>query len=554
MCRHFVMERNSPDTRTNVRLEPNPIHEQPMSHPNDAFNELETADYSRVRNAALIGAGIAGLVTAKTLLAQGIACTLFERSACVGGVWADGYLNFGVQLQKELFEFPDWPLKEDTPQFTPGPIFKQYLDDYADHFAVRPHIRFNTSVDQVEPIGEQAFPRWRVKFREASEDGSECGSEDFDLVVVCTGLYSNIPHLPKLPAREDYQGKVHHVSEIKSPAMLEGKRVGILGFGKSATDIAIEAAEHASETHLVARQLHWPIPRKLAGVLPFKWGVLSRLSSALYPLYKTPSRVERALHMFGKPLVWSYWRLVETLLRFQFRLGSRFGTRVSLVPAEPMEIDTFGEASMVLQPDLFRLVRQGRISLHQGEVISYTPTGIKLACGAEINVDVVVAATGWRCDHSFLSASLRSKLAIADDGLYLYRQMLHPEVPGLVFIGYSSTVTNILTYSLQARWLGELLAGKHQLPSNRAMADEIEALKSWKRSWMPPSTARGARLIAHMQHYHDELLRDFGANPRRKRGFLAVLKEVISPYQPSDYRAIAAGDWEKQEGRYDRCA
>ncbi len=201
-----------------------------LSNAHEKLNELETADYSRVRNAAIIGAGIAGLVTTKTLLAQGIVCTIFERKDCVGGVWADGYLNFGVQLQKELFEFPDWPLKEDVPQVTPGPIFRQYLDDYADHFAVRPHIRFDTSVDHVEPIGKQELPRWRVNFR----NGDTNGSEEFDLVVVCTGLYSNIPYLPKLPAQEDYRGEVHHVSEIMSAALLEGKRVGIIGFGKSA--------------------------------------------------------------------------------------------------------------------------------------------------------------------------------------------------------------------------------------------------------------------------------------------------------------------------------
>ncbi len=520
-----------------------------MSNPHEGYDALETADYARVRSAAIIGAGIAGLVTAKTLLAQGIACTVLEQKTSVGGVWADGYINFGVQLQKELFEFPDWPLKEDVPQFTPGPIFQQYLDDYADHFAIRPHIRFDTTVNHVEPIGEQTSPRWRVKYCQAGEHGSK----DFDLVVVCTGLYSNIPYLPKFPGQEDYQGKVHHVSEIKAAALLEGKRVGVVGFGKSATDMALEAAHLASETHLVVRKLHWPVPRKLAGILPFKWGVLSRLCSALYPQYKTPSRLERALHRFGKPVVWSYWRLVETLLRFQFRLGSRFGTRESLVPDEPMEIDTFGEASMVLQSDLFRLVRQGRISFHKGEISNYTASGVKLADGSEIDVDVLVLATGWRCDHSFLSDTLRRQLGFSDDGLYLYRQMLHPDVSGLAFIGYTSTVTNILTYCLQARWLGELLAGKHRLPTNGAMTDEIEALKSWKRSWMPVSAARGARLIAHMQHYHDELLRDFGANPLRKRGFWAPLMEIVSPYQPSDYRAIAAGDWEKQEGRLDRC-
>ena len=63
------------------------------------------------------------------------------------------------------------------------------------------------------------------------------------------------------------------------------------------------------------------------------------------------------------------------------------------------------------------------------------------------------------------------------------------------------------------------------------------------------SAARGARLLLHMLYYHDELLRDFGADPLRKRGILAPLKELLVPYQPSDYRSIVAGDWEALEGR-----
>ena len=75
-----------------------------------------------VRRIGIIGAGVAGLATAKTLLAEGYDCTVFERAPRVGGVWADGYVNFGVQVQKELYEFPDWPLPEEAPNFTPGPI------------------------------------------------------------------------------------------------------------------------------------------------------------------------------------------------------------------------------------------------------------------------------------------------------------------------------------------------------------------------------------------------------------------------------------------------
>ena len=74
-------------------------------------------------------------------------------------------------------------------------------------------------------------------------------------------------------------------------------------------------------------------------------------------------------------------------------------------------------------------------------------------------------------------------------------------------------------------------------------------MKAWKCEWMPFSKARGARLLLHMLSYHDELLTDFGANPFRKRGVLAPLKELIVPYQPSDYDVIVSGAWEQLEGR-----
>ncbi len=115
--------------------------------------------------------------------------------------------------------------------------------------------------------------------------------------------------------------------------------------------------------------------------------------------------------------------------------------------------------------------------------------------------------------------------------------------------GRASTFLSVLTYCLQARWLAELIAGRHAVPSREPVLAEIAQLKVWKRGWMPFSASCGARLLLHMLHYHDELLQDFGANPLRKRGILAPLKELFVPYQPSDYRSIVAGDWEASEGR-----
>jgi dimethylaniline monooxygenase (N-oxide forming) len=491
-----------------------------------------------VKTVGIIGAGVAGLATAKVLAAEGLHCTLFERNSTVGGVWADGYSNFGVQVQKELYEFPEYPLPEGTPDFTPGPIVQKYLTDYADGFGITPHIRFNTTVVSVEER-VSSKPGWILTYRE----GNALQRNDFDLIVVCIGLYSNVPYLPVFPGCDSFRGEIMHISAVKRREQLKGKRVAVVGFGKSATDAAVESAAVAAETSIIFRTPHWPVPRKLAGILPFKWGMLHRLTSTLIPLYQRPSPVERVVHTAGKPFVWLFWRLVELLLFIQCGLSSHFKTRESMVSSIPIEVDCFGESTMFPRPEFYRLVRKGVINAQRTEIAECTATGVVLENGKRLAVDVIVFGTGWRTDYGFLPEKVRASLNIEDDGLYLYRHMVHPDVVNIVFIGCNAaTLCNILTYSLQARWLVELIKGNHRLPSREIMLRDVEEMKIWKRKWMPFSHARGARLLLHQLHYYDELLKDFGANPRRKTGFFAPLKELIDPYEPNDYRSIVSGE------------
>ena len=497
-------------------------------------------DWTAVKSVGIVGAGVAGLVTARTLIAEGLDCTLFERAGVLGGVWRDGYSNFGVQVQRELYEVPDWPLPEGTPDFTPGPIMQRYLADFADHFGVTPRIRFDTEATEIAERGGPGAG-WTIAWRR----GGEQGRDDFDLVVVCIGLFSHLPNMPQFPGRDEFGGEIMHISGLKSRDQLRGRRVAVLGYGKSATDAALESAAVAAETHNVIREPHWPLPPRLAGILPFKWGMLNRLASALIPPYQRATPVERMVHGLGRPLAWFYWRLVEALLYFQCRLGSRFGTRVSLVPDTPIEIDAFGESTMLPRPDYYRLARRGVIELHRTTVEAYTPTGLRLGDGTTLDIDVMVLATGWTADFGFLADDVWRRLGAEDDGFYLYRHMLQPAVPGLVFVGRAATISCVLTYSLQARWLAELLGGRLEAPTDDAMRRNIDEMKAWKRSWIPFSPARSARLISHMQHYHDELVRDVGASPWRKRGVFAPLKELIFAYEPSDYAAIVSGAWRR---------
>src|SRR5262249_20919393 len=159
---------------------------------------------------------------------------------------------------------------------------------------------------------------------------------------------------------------------------------------------------------------------------------------------------------------------------------------------EPDEVGSFGEPTMLPRPEFFRLTCSGSIQARNAAVRQFTSSEIVLDSGQKISTDLVILATGWKTDYAFLADKLRAQLQLQADGLYLYRHMLHPAAPRLAFIGNASTISSVLTYSLQARWLGEVLAGRIPLPNHENMRREIEALREWKRRWMPASPQRGA--------------------------------------------------------------
>ena len=153
-------------------------------------------------------------------------------------------------------------------------------------------------------------------------------------------------------------------------------------------------------------------------------------------------------------------------------------------------------------------------------------------------MDCVVFATGWKTGYDFLPDEVRAALNDGPDGFYLYRHILHPNVPDLAFVGRASSFMSVTTYALQAKWLASVLSGQVPLPPADTMSQMIDDLASWKRSWMPDGPARSATLLLHMAPYHDELVSDLGQDPLRKKGLLAPLKELLVPYNARDYREV----------------
>ncbi|KAG2454212.1 hypothetical protein HYH02_001246 [Chlamydomonas schloesseri] len=114
----------------------------------------------------------------------------------------------------------------------------------------------------------------------------------------------------------------------------------------------------------------------------------------------------------------------------------------------------------------------------------------------------------------FLSAPLRQALlggAGGDGDLTLYRGMVHPDVPGLAFVGLEAHAgSGLLLLELQAQWLAAHLAGQLALPSAAAMRADVAAQRAWRSGALahPLMSAGGSLARRHEQGYLEQLRED----------------------------------------------
>jgi len=494
----------------------------------------DTPTYTHVKKVAIIGAGVAGLQLAERLSQTDVAATIFEATDHVGGVWASNYADFGLQVPKELYEFPafPYPAGKEWARFPKGPEVQEYIEAFAAHFHLTELVRFNTKVTNATPLEGGGWAVTSAPTGASADHSPASSSETFDFLVVATGMYGGAcPHIPAHPGKEHFAGQLLHSFHFTEREQAAGKRVVVVGGGKSAVDCAVAAVKGGAKgVTLLFREAHWPVPRKILDLIPFKFATYSRFGHALLPTHHDVTPLVWWLHALLTPLKWLVWRLVERIFAWQFALTKE------TTPTSRIEIDVF-TGGQILTYEARDMIQSGQLTVCKDAIARYTRDGVELARdGASLPCDMLVYGTGFVKSYDYLDAATRAKLRIQDDGLYLYRSMLPVGVPGLAFLGSEvSTFNNILTHGLQAAWLASVLSGTVALPPPRQMRQSVEAEMHWKRTWMPATSARAAIQQLHMPKYHDRLVADMGHSTFRKSN---PLLELLSPYNARDYRPI----------------
>src|ERR1700712_2975018 len=104
----------------------------------------------------IVGAGVAGLCTAKILSRLGHEVTVYDRTPDVGGVWSSTrrYPGLSTQSVRDTYAFSDFPMPDHYPEWPSGEQVQEYLADYVRHFGLAPLLPLGTEVRAAVPDGD----------------------------------------------------------------------------------------------------------------------------------------------------------------------------------------------------------------------------------------------------------------------------------------------------------------------------------------------------------------------------------------------------------------
>ena len=474
----------------------------------------------------IIGAGLSGLATARTLLDDGCEVTVFEKEDEIGGVWARSrrYPGLATQNPRDTYAFSDFPMPAHYPDWPSGEQVQAYLAAYADRFGVTPHVRLRTRVLSADARLD-GQPGWHV--RVADEGGAE-HTHEFDWLIVCNGVFSD-PHVPELPGRDAFEaagGRVLHTTQVGDGAVLDGRRVAVVGFAKSAADVACAAAGTTSSVTLVYRKPMWKMPQRFFGRLHLKYVLTTRFSEALF-------RDRADTRLRGGAARAAAARRVAVLADDR----APPAPRLQPGPARAYARHADGAVrELRAEPGLGWLLRSrartGRIGVRRGEPAALRAGGVELADGTSVDADVVVFGTGFRQAMPFLPAWPPARPAARTDTsgctATSCRWAAAAGVRGL------QQQPVFAAHVRDRRAVGGRARARPAQPAARARDAPPHRGAAGLAEDRAPRTAwhRGICVVPFNFHYINDLLADMGARTWRTRN---RLREYLMPVDPRIY-------------------
>jgi len=378
----------------------------------------------------VVGAGLSGIGAAARLRQAfpGRSVAVLEARETNGGTW-DLFRYPGVRSDSDMFTFGfSWRPWPGDKALADGASILEYLRTVADEYGVDELIRYQHKVTGANWDATSA--RWTVAVD--TPDGPStitCG-----VLWGCTGYYDyDTGHDPKLPGVEAFEGQVLHPQFWPEDLDYAGKRVVVIGSGATAITLVPSMAPTAGHVTMLQRSPTYVIP--LPGRDPLARALSALPQQVAFPLV----RWSNVLKLVGSyQLSRKFPGLMKRIVRrtTEARLPEGMSYDEHFKPAyDPWD----QRLCVVPDGDLFRVLREGSASIVTDTIDTFTPTGIRLSSGEELEADIVVSATGLKMKpFGALDLTVEGRKVDVSETMS-YKGMLLSGVPNFVYtIGYTN--------------------------------------------------------------------------------------------------------------------
>ncbi|KAA0084619.1 NAD(P)/FAD-dependent oxidoreductase [Mycolicibacterium sp. P9-64] len=355
---------------------------------------------------AIIGAGMAGMTAAMAAAEIGATFEIFDRNHEVGGTWlTTTYPGIGVDTPSAYYSLsrdvnPDW-----SNYYPQGSEYQAYLVRLADKHGLREHTRFGTEVEALWWDEDQA--QWQIH----SVDSHGNREVSHSRVVITAAGYLNRPRMPELKGRDTFNGISVHTAQWDSDLGLAGKRVAIIGAGCTAVQIVDACVDEVQHLTVFQRQPHWVAPRRrksdevpahrryLGRLLPYyaNWHRLKAYWATAdnnYPVIQVDPEWARD-HLSISP---ANDVLLQMCLKY---IDETFGAGSELAKKVTPDFAPYGKRIIRDPGGYYAALAREHVDVEASEPAEVNAAGIRTQDGRQIDLDVIIYATGYHLD--FLS-------------------------------------------------------------------------------------------------------------------------------------------------------
>ena len=329
----------------------------------------------------IVGAGIGGLGMGIRLARETErSFLLLERADEVGGTWRDNtYPGVACDIPSHLYSYSFRPKTDWGRFYADGAEINRYLTEAARQEGLLPHLRFATEVREMRWHEDSA--RWELE--------TTTGQYRCRVLVMAAGRLSE-PRIPGIAGLDSFPGPVFHSSAWDHGVELAGKRVGVVGTGASAIQIAPNIAEVAGSVVLFQRTPAYVVPRDDRAYGDAEKVLLARVPGAIERLRAQLFWDAEAgfAKRVGVPSAVAEFRRVA-LGHLASQVADE-ALRAQLTPHYEI-----GCKRVALSDDFYPAISSGAVTLEPSALSELAGTTATAASGAHYELDVLVLATGF---------------------------------------------------------------------------------------------------------------------------------------------------------------